>query len=169
MSVKSKKELKCLLMPSYPTTHSGTILAVHWKISRAKLFMHVLDELHANVTEQFSMEFYSTAGSTRICFHGSSPQMRKLENGYYQLVQEGEFREEPDYTALADKNSEIVVGDLVLGNNDILPLNDYRNFGNDSITTIVPALEKVPPGYHLIVQVLQLLVSFVQSHHTKFQ
>ena len=144
----------CIHIPKMGDSAANAIYVTKRDLYNVKFFLHQLDELAECIWEPFSLEMYSTGNTVYFCMAGSNEVVDVLSTGVYSWMGSSQIIDIEDYTDSIGQNGLAASADLKLWRPDIYPINDYRNFGTNSLVPILAPLQQLPDGDRMLIQVI---------------
>ncbi len=144
----------CVNIPRFVASHIGAIYETAWSITHGKIFMELLNELHESVKKPFSLEIYSARGTVYFCISGESSAVELLSSGIYSLFDGYEIREIADYTEDIDDSTIVASTSLYLAKPDVVPLQNFRDFGFNTMATTCQPLTAIPTTDRILLQLV---------------
>lgn len=152
-SKPEEEKVYCIHIPYAPFNQPDAYMMVEWKLHGSQFAMHMFDELHDGRATKMSLEFHTTDGVNYVCFWTGTERMgESLKASLYSFMDAAEIRPTEDYTKLVHHDTDVLTREIRLGRNDILPIQDFNKFSYDTLSPIIPILQRVQKGDHVILQ-----------------
>lgn len=157
----------CIHFPRVYTTEAKAIYSTQWGITSASMWENLLDEIHAAIDDEFTLQIFSQKQLTLLGFSASDSTANVVRSAIYTMMADARVVEMPDPLDSVNEFTEVVTAEMYLPLSDIYPIQSYKLLMFESMAPLASALSEMPPKDRLYIQFVCRPIPDTATLHAK--